>query len=435
MKNNFELLEELKCVLEHLFPLCRSLTGEKNRETLRILSNILPLAIHEVPTGTKVYDWIIPNEWNIRDAWIADSKGRRIVDFRASNLHVVSYSEPIALQMNWDQLSSHLHIHKELPDAIPYRTSYYQHGWGFCLTHSQYSELKQLQGPFEVVIDSDLRQGSLSYGECIIHGKSKKEILISSYICHPSMANDNLSGVILAAFLGRQLSRRNDLNFSYRFVFVPETLGAITYCFKNEQAMKNIDIGIVITTVGGPGKYGYKQCWDRSHPINQIVEEVLEQAQEDFITYPFDIHGSDERQYSSQGFRINCITITKDRYYEYPEYHSSLDNLDFVTASQLEKSLQIYMQLIDKLEARHIYRNRNPNGEVMLSRYNLYSLVGGALHPLLNGRSDLDIILWLLFWCDGNTAIEDIARKLNLKNEIVYECAETLTKHGILEKI
>ena len=426
------LKDEMDDCLRQLFPLCRSLTGEANRQTLRALSRIAPITIHEVPSGKSVYDWVIPDEWNIRDAWIADTSGRRLVDFRSSNLHVVGYSEPTNTRLDWEQLKPHLHIHPNLPEAIPYRTTYYRRDWGFCLTHAQYVELEIAQGPFDVVIDADLKPGALTYGEILLPGESKQEILISCYICHPSMANDSLSGVILTAFLARHLARRPSLHYSYRIVFVPETLGAIAYCAANEQAMKDIDVGLVITTAGGPGKFGYKQSWDIRHPINRMVEGVFREAGEEFIAYPFDIHGSDERQYSSQGFRINCTTISKDRYYEYPEYHSSLDNLDFVTADQLEKSFGIYARLIEKLEARSIYRSTVPKGEVMLSRHNLYPTTGGAMRHHLGGRSELDLILWILFLSDGRQSTQDIAIFLGINKEEVEHITEKLVQVGAI---
>lgn len=427
--------EEIDLYLKRLFPLCRSITGEPNRQTLRTLQEIIPLTIHEVPTGTAVYDWTIPDEWTIHDAWIADASGHRLVDFQASNLHVVSYSKPVNTVMDWAQLQPHIHHHPDLPNAIPYRTSYYKRDWGFCVTQAQYAELEKHPGPLSVVIDSDLKPGSLSYGEILIPGRSSQEILLSCYICHPSMANDNLSGVLLTAFLARYIAGLKDRHWSYRIVFVPETIGAIAYCAQNEAALKQIDIGLVITTVGGPGKFGYKQSFDPAHPINAMIEAVLTEAGVEFITYPFDIHGSDERQYSSQGFRINTATVCRDRYYEYPFYHSSLDNLKFVTAQQLSETLALYVRLIDKLEARRVYRNRIPHGEVMLSRHDLYPATGGAQLPELGGRSELDLILWLLFLCDGRLSLDDIAGQLGIASERLAVVAQSMTTKGVLERV
>jgi aminopeptidase-like protein/spore coat polysaccharide biosynthesis protein SpsF (cytidylyltransferase family) len=432
---NLEAIAELDSYLKRLFPLCRSITGNPNRETLRILQEIIPLTIHEVPSGIAVYDWTIPAEWNIQDAYIADISRQRIIDFQANNLHVVSYSTPIRGNFTWQALQSHLHCHPVLEEAIPYRTSYYQRDWGFCVTHAQYCELEQHGGPFEIVIDAKLEPGSLTYGELLLPGQSKQEILLSCYICHPSMANDSLSGVLLTAFLARKIMEGKDRRYSYRIVFVPETIGAIAYCALNEKAMKQIDFGVVITTVGGPGKYGYKQSYDPDHAINRLIEEVFNETEEDFITYPFDIHGSDERQYSSQGFRINVATISRDRYYEYPQYHSSLDNLELVKAQQIYETLELYRLLLDKLEARHIYRNLNPNCEVMLSKYNLYPITGGGQRPEHRGRSELDLILWLLFLCDGNLDITTIAVRLNVTEATLISIADKLVGKDALEKV
>lgn len=430
-----EIVAELDHYLRRLFPLCRSITGEPNRETLRILQEIIPLTIHEVPTGKTVYDWTIPDEWTIRDAWIADANGHRLVDFQASNLHVVSYSEPVDAVMNWEELQPRIHKHPDLPEAIPYRTSYYKRDWGFCVTHAQYAELKKQQGELTVVIDSELKPGSLSYGEILIPGQSSQEILLSCYICHPSMANDSLSGVLLTAFLARYIAELKERHWSYRIVFVPETIGAIAYCALNETAMKQIDMGFVITTVGGPGKFGYKKSFDSTHPVNAMIESVLTESGVDFITYPFDIHGSDERQYSSQGFRINVATICRDRYYEYPHYHSSLDDLKFVTPQQIEETLEHYVRLIDKLEARRVYRNRIPYGEVMLSRHNLYPTIGGKQLPVFGGKTELDLILWLLFLCDGKLDIDYIAKCLGASVEILSCLADSLVDKGVLEVV
>jgi aminopeptidase-like protein len=427
------LTAEIDRYLKRLFPLNRSITGEANRETLRVLQDIVPLTVHEVPTGTPVYDWTIPDEWSARDGWIAAPGGRRVVDFRNHPLHLVSYSVPVRDNFNWDALKPHLHVHPDLPEAIPYRTSYYRRDWGFCLTHAQYKELEAAKGPFEVVVDTELKPGALSYGELLIPGRSKQEILLSCYICHPQMANDSLSGVLLTAFLARELLRRERRNYSYRVAFVPETIGAVAYCARNEAAMKRIDIGLVITTVGGKGRIGYKQSFDPSHAVNSMIEAVFREAGVDFVTYPFDIHGSDERQYSSQGFRINAATICRDRYYEYPQYHSSLDDLSFVTAGQIAETYGLYARLVDKLEARRIYRNRIPNCEVMLSRHELYPATGGAQRPELGGRSELDLILWLLYWCDGRLALDDIAGRLKVAPEALGPIAERLVQKGVLE--
>jgi len=280
-----------------------------------------------------------------------------------------------------------------------------------------------------------LKPGSLSYGEYLLPGDSKQEILISCYICHPSMANDSLSGVLLTAFLARQLSRTKQRKWSYRFIFVPETIGAIAYCAINKEIMKAIDIGLVITTVGGPGSFGYKQSFEQMHPINRIIESVLSETGKGFLTYPFDIHGSDERQYSSQGIGINAATICKDRYYEYKEYHSSLDNLDFTNGRQIKESLDIYLELIKRLEVRKIYRNKMPSCEVMLSKHNLYPTKGGHQLPEMNERSEIDLLLWLAFLCNGRNSIDDIAHKLKVNSSCLYPIVSHLEQKGVLEHV
>lgn len=423
---------EIDSYLKRLFPITRSITGEGNRETLRILQEIIPLNIIEYPSGQQVYDWTIPKEWNIKDAWIKDSHGEKIIDFKRSNLHVVSYSIPIHKKMQLEEFKDHLHYLENLPDAIPYRTSYYHENWGFCISKNQYHELFN-DGEYELFIDSELAPGTLSVGELLIQGRSKKEYLISCYICHPSMANDSLSGVLTTAFIAKELLKnQNNLEHSYRIVFVPETIGAISYCANNEKAMKAIDNGLVITTCGGLGQYGYKQSWNKNNFINQMIEDVFNENKIDFITYPFDIHGSDERQYSSQGFKIDCATITKDRYYEYDYYHTSLDNLDFVIAANLNRALYLYLQLIDKMDKNLVYQNLYPNCEVMLSKHNLYPKTGGALLPNTN-VSSLDIILWSLFCMDGSITLYEISKQLDVSISMIYEEAKRLEAKKIVK--
>lgn len=425
--------KEINFYLNALFPLCRSITGNENRKTLESLKEIIPIKTFEVKSGTSAYDWVVPDEWNIDDAYIADNFGNLLIKFSDSNLHVVSYSEPVDRIIAWEELKNHLFINEFNENAIPYRTSYYKKDWGFCLTKIQFEKLKSHNGPFRVKIDSTLAPGSLSYGELLIPGKSKKEVLISCYICHPSMANDSLSGVLLTAFLARSILNNKERNLSYRVIFVPETIGAIVYSSINESEMKSIDFGLVITTVGGQGKFGYKQSFDPNHPINEMIENVFQESGIEYITYPFDIHGSDERQYSSPGFRINAATICKDKYYEYPEYHSSLDNLDLVSAQQIQESLFIYRKLICRMESLRVYKSLNPHCEVMLSKHNLYPLVGGGQRPNQVGEFEIDMILWLLFLCDGRLDIKTIADKLSVSIDVLIPIADRLVDRGILE--
>lgn len=426
---------EIQSYLERLFGITRSITGDGNRETLQILQEIVPLTIQEYPSGESVFDWVIPKEWNIKDAWIKNSKGEKLVDFKVSNLHVVSYSMPVDTKMDFKDLDKHLHYLKDLPDAIPYRTSYYNQSWGFCLSYNQYKMFFHDGEEYEICIDSEFKEGSLSIGELLIRGRSSKEHLLSCYICHPSMANDSLSGVVTTAFLARQLlQKQKELEYSYRIVFVPETIGAISYCAQNKASMKKIDSGLVITTCGGNGEYGYKQSFDPEHVINEMVEDVFKENQIAFIEYPFDIRGSDERQYSSQGFRINTVTITKDKYYEYPYYHTSLDNLDFVTSQNINRSLNLYLQLVEKMDKNVKYRNLYPHCEVMLSKHDLYPKTGGAFLPQENSFAVLDTILWSLFYLDGNMELYKLSKKLDISFELLYEVVQMLEQKKILQR-
>jgi len=431
-----QTINQIDQYLKRLFPINRSITGCGNRETLEILKEIIPLKTKEYKSGAKVFDWVIPDEWNINDAWIKDESGNRIVDFKKSNLHVVSYSEPVSKLLKGYELKSKLYLSKDFDEAIPYRTSYYHRDWGFCVTKEQYKRLTETDETFEVYIDSEfISEGELNIGELVIPGLSDQEILISTYFCHPSLANDNLSGVILNAFLAKNLLNRLNLKYSYRFIWVPETIGAIAYCYFNSQVMKNIDLGLVITSVGGPGKFSYKQSWDPNHYINKYIEDTLSENDKNWDIYTFDIHGSDERQYSSLGYRINVATISKDKYYQYPEYHTSLDNLDFVKAEYIYDSLLIYNSLINKIEERKIYKNINPNCEVMLSKYDLYPKRGGAINPDLGETSELDLILWLLFLCDGKKPIKDISRKLGIKDDMIHNICKQLVDVGLLIEV
>lgn len=429
--------QKLDSYLKKLFPLNRSITGDANRQTLKILQDIVPLNILEYKSGERAYDWVIPDEWNVREAWIKNSKGEKVIDFKKSNLHLVGYSIPLHKKnMKLNEFKSNLHFLQNLPNAIPYRTSYYNKNWGFCLSYNDFTKYFNDNEEYEIFINTEFKKGSLSVGELLIPGKTKQEYLISCYICHPSMANDSLSGILVSAFLAKELLKnQSKLEHSYRFIFVPETIGAITYCAKNEASMKRIKNALVITTCGGGhGDWGYKQSWQKENCINDMVEDVFKENNINFITYPFDIHGSDERQYSSQGFRINCVSITKDKYYEYKQYHTSLDNLDFVKAKNLNTALNLYLQLINKMDKNLVYKNLYPNCEVMLSKYNLYPKTGGAQLPGMN-VSALDIILYSLFYMDGNTSLYEISKKLGIGIEILFANIKDLIYKQIIKVV
>jgi aminopeptidase-like protein len=432
-----------------LFPICRSITGDGLRETLRALNEYTPFEVNEVLSGTQCYDWIIPDEWNVRDAFIADSTGRRVIDFKVNNVHLVNYSIPFEGMLTFDELAPHLYTLPDLPNAIPYRTTYYNRTWGFCLTHEQWQQLDRTEH-YHVVVDTTLAPGSLTYGEARLHGTSGDEYLISTYCCHPSLANDNLSGPILWTLLLNELRQHQLLN-SYRFVIIPETIGAIAYIAHNEDALKTMQGGFIPTTVAGPGPFGFKQTWRGDSVIDRVVRLTFKELGLEFIPYPFDVNGSDERQYSTPGLRLPVGTIAKDKYYEYSYYHTSLDNLDFVSATNLVETLKLYVMAIEKLEWNRTYRSRNPIGEPMLGKRGLYPKVGGAIKQkaasttahgerqytvdagnIMYGN-ELDAIRWLMFYADGQTPLLDIAEQTDLPMQQLHEVAEKLVAGGLLE--
>jgi len=442
--------EKANSLLKRLFPICRSITGNGVRQTLSILLEDIDFDLHEVPSGTACYDWTVPDEWNIKDAYVKDSSEKRVIDFQANNLHVVNYSTPIDALMSFDELSKHLFSLPDLPDAIPYRTSYYNKTWGFCLTHKQYLALDKKE-QYTVHIDSTLEPGSLTYGESFIKGTSGQEFLISTYTCHPSLGNDNLSGVVLWALLFKALSGQK-LRHSYRFVILPETIGSIVYLSKNEALAKSFSGGFITSTVAGPGKFGYKRSFLSDHLIDRVVRKTFQELDLEYLEYPFDVNGSDERQYSSPAFRIPIGTITKSKYYEYTNYHTSLDNLDFISAENLVQTLKLYILAIEKLEQNKTYRSRMPYGEPMLGKRGLYPQIGGSINQKAANMStphgsrpyevsveqilygdELDALRWLLFYCDGQTPLLDISEKTNLPMRQLSAIAEKLLEQNLLE--
>lgn len=425
-------------LFQYLFPITRSITGNGFRESIGIIKEKIPdLQIHEIPSGTKVYDWTIPKEWNIRDAYIGDKTGRRIVAFKKCNVHVMSYSIPVNKKMKFSELKNHLHTLPDLPDAIPYRTSYYKENWGFCLSHNQFNELDE-NTEYEVYIDSDLQDGSLTYADVVIGGEQDgKEYILSTYLCHPSLANDNLSGPILTTLLYNELKNKKLLN-KYRFIFIPETIGAIAYLRQNEAAMKNSAGGFVITTVAGPGTLGYKETFLGNHYIDRLVRETFRENGIEFKQYPFVPDGSDERQYSSPGFRIPVGTICKDKYYEYKYYHTSLDNLDFVKSEYLLETLEIYLSVIEKIEIDAVYLSKNPNCEVQLGKRGLYPETGGAINQSAAGNTqkrytEIDVITWFLFLADGENSLLDMSEKTGISMSDFKNIAMTLEQKGLVE--
>ena len=412
---------EMHELMAELYPICRSLTGEGVRETLRILEREVPLEITELPSGTQVFDWTLPREWNIRDAWIADSDGGRVVDFGRSNLHVLGYSVPVRGRMPLEELREHLYTHPGNPDWIPFRTSYYNENWGFCLSQRQLEQMRDAD--YEVVIDSSLTDGYVTFAEASLAGELPDEVLFSTYICHPSLCNDNLSGVVLAAALAKHL-RPMSLRYSYRFLFGPGTIGPLSWLWKNEADLGRIKHGLVLSCVGDPGTLTYKQSRRADAEIDQAAANVVRATGGSVI--PFEPWGGDERQFCSPGFNLPVGALSRTPADKFPGYHSSADDLEFVRPEFLADSLRRCLEIIDVIETNATYVNLNPKGEPQLGKRGLYRGVAG-------GSSAETALLWVLNLSDGNHSLLDISDRSRLPYERVREAAETLRKHELLE--
>lgn len=412
-------------LVTELYPLCRSITGDGLRETLRILQRYIPLEIHEVPTGTDVFDWTIPKEWNIRDAYVKDERGARVIDFRESNLHVVNYSVPVHRTMTLEALRPHLYTLPDQPDVIPYRTSYYNEMWGFCLRHRRLQSLEA--GTYEVRIDATLEDGALSYGEHLLPGATDEEVLFSCHSCHPSLCNDNLSGIVLSTFLARHLSDRAN-RYSYRFLFAPGTIGAITWLARNEARVDRVKHGLVVACVGDAGAFHYKKSRRGQAEIDRVVPYVLEQAGGVFDVRAFTPYGYDERQYCSPGFNLPVGSLTRTPHGRFPEYHTSADDLTFVGPEALATSLQRYLEVVDVLEANRTYISTNPNCEPQLGRRGLYRAMGG--------HADTEALqmamLWVLNLADGTHDILDVAHASGLEFDVICKATELLVEHELI---
>ncbi len=420
--------EEIYRLVQTLFPICRSITGDGVRETLSHVRNYIPLELIEVPTGTSVFDWTIPQEWNIRDAYIKNIDGERIVDFRKSNLHVVGYSEPVRARMSLAELKKHLITLPDQPDLVPYRTSYYNKTWGFCLSHNQLKSLAD--DSYEVCIDSELKDGHLTYGEFVLEGRTTEEILISTHICHPSLANDNLSGIGLSTFLARNL-QKSERRYTYRFVFLPGTIGSITWLSRNEAAAARIKNGLVISCVGDRGGPTYKRSRKGNAEIDRVVEHVLKLLGMQAVIEDFSPYGYDERQYCSPGFNLSVGLFERSKYGTFPEYHNSADNLEFVRPECLQESYDVIARVIAALENNHTYLNRNPMCEPQLGKRGLYATIGGDKDAARKQMA----MLWILNMADGSQSLLDIAERANIPFNVIAETASVLEDGGLLNKV
>ncbi|GIV27774.1 MAG: aminopeptidase [Bacteroidia bacterium] len=420
------LEKKIEEYFDKLFPICRSITGNGVRESLRIISEIIPLNIHEVPSGTEVFDWQVPKEWNIRDAFIITPDGKKICNFKKHNLHIVNYSIPIHKKIRFEELKQHLHTLPHKPSAIPYVTSYYKENWGFCITYEEFQKLPQ-NGEYEVYIDSTLQNGSLTYGDLILEGETKDEVLISTYICHPSMANNELSGPLVAMFLYQQLAQLKKRKYNYRFVFIPETIGSLVYLLKHgEHLKKYCKAGYVLTCVGDRGIFHYKQSKYGNTLADRAAIHTLSYSKKPFRVLPFYPGGSDERQYCSPAFNLPVGSLMRTPYREYPEYHTSLDNKEFISFKALRESVEMYFEIMLTLESNGRYLNQYPYGEPQLGKRNLY--VGNL------NREKVMQIMYILQYSDGNNDLLDIANRINVNVKELKPLVDLLCENKLLSE-
>lgn len=418
-RENSSVGVDMHALATRLFPICRSLTGDGVRETLSVLKEHIPLTVHEVPSGTMVFDWTIPKEWNIKDAWIADSHGNKIVEFGKNNLHVVGYSTPIDKKISLAELEEHLYSLPELPKAIPYVTSYYQERWGFCMTDAQRTTLKE--DTYHVFIDSELKEGALTYGELIIKGETDQEIFLSTYVCHPSMANNELSGPVVATYLAKWI-KEMPRRYTYRIIFIPETIGSLMYLSKNLDTMKkNIIAGFNLTCVGDERAYSFLPSRNGATLADHVARHVLTHRHPEFISYSFLDRGSDERQYCSPGVDLPVVSVMRSKYSEYPEYHTSLDDLHFVTAAGLEGTFDVLRECIEIIEGNRVYR-AVCLGEPQLGKRGLYPTLSQRNNTAYATKTIVDV----LAYADGKNDLLEIAEILSVPVTSLFETVKLL---------
>jgi aminopeptidase-like protein len=419
---------ELHALVRELYPLCRSITGNGVRDSLRILQRLAPLTIQEVPTGTKVLDWEVPREWNLRSARLFGPSGEVVADASRLNLHVLNYSIPFSGKVPLEELQRHLHSLPEAPELVPYRTSYYREAWGFCLSHAARGRLAP--GDYQVEIDATLADGSLSYGELLIPGATEQEVLVSTHCCHPSLANDNCAGMAMSAALARLLQGMRP-RYGYRFLFVPGTIGAITWLALNEARTGRIAHGLVAACVGDGGRLTYKRSRRGDAEIDRAAVHVLAHSGQDYGVRDFTPYGYDERQYGSPGFDLPVGSLTRTPYGEYPEYHTSADDPSLVVPAKLVDTFRRYLEVFEVLEGNRTYRNLSPKGEPQLGRRGLYGAVGGQSHAQAGQMA----MLWVLNLSDGSRSLLDVAERARLPFPEVRRSARALEGAGLLGEL
>jgi len=419
----------MHALLRRLYPICRSLAGPGNRQTLRILGETMPLEVTELPTGTKVFDWIVPDEWAPRSGEITGPDGREYARFSDHNLHLVSHSEPVDIELERDALLEHVYSLPAHPDIVPYVTRYYQRGWGFCMTDSERSALPP--GRYRARIDADLKPGALSYGEAVLPGESDREILVSTYICHPSMANDNLSGVVAATVLYRALARRPHRRFSYRFLFVPETIGSIAWLWNNRDKVKARTAGgLVLSCVGDGGPF----TWKESRLGNSFMDRAMVLTGGKRLAFT-PVTGSDERQFCSPGFDLPVVMLSRSYPGTFPFYHTSADTPDKTPPAALGATLRWLETICDTIELAGLrYRRTDPHGEPMLSRRGLYHSVSRRKEAGFDRDSDpRSAMMWMMSLCDGNHDLLAIAERSGISIAALAEAGEKALAAGLLE--
>lgn len=422
---------EIEKYFDRLWPINRSLTGNGNRETLKILSELVDMKIREIPSGTQCFDWTVPPEWNVREAWVKDSSGKKIIDFSENNLHLLGYSQGYEGRLTLDELKDHLHSSPEQPEVIPYRTSYYLPRWGFCLSHLQLQSLKE--DIYEVKIDAEHNPiGSMTIGEAVIPGETTNEILISTYICHPSMASNELSGPLVSSFLYNKLKSEKTGYHTLRFLFVPETIGAIWYLSENgNRLMKELKAGFVITCIGDDGAFTYKKSRRGNSVADKCAEYVFDNSNAKFTVEDFFPTGSDERQYCSPGFNLPVGSIMRTRYGKYDEYHTSSDNKSYISFEAMEESVNMCAEIIDVIDKNAVYNNLMPFCEPQLGKRGLYPTMGS----MKDTSQYVNALMWVLNQSDSSKDLLEISRLSNINFSDIVDASDSLSKSGLIERI